>query len=189
VENQPAEQPLLKINLGCGHKHIQGYVNVDANPQVDPDIVMNIGRDPWPWADSSVDRAAASHILEHLETDELFHFMKELYRVMKPGCPVHIAIPHPRHDVFLHDPTHKTALTLTTLGLFSNAFHRECGWLHTPFSRYLQVDFKMIEINAVLDKRCEGMDGHQIEELEKRENNVIIEYHCIMSAEKPYDEE
>jgi SAM-dependent methyltransferase len=187
----PVETPLLKINLGCGRKKIEGYVNLDSNPHVEPDVLINVGRDPWPFEDSSVDRAAASHIMEHLDTDELMHFMKELYRVMKPGHPIHVAVPHPRHDVFINDPTHKTPITLTTLGQFSNAFHREMKWVHTPHSSFLKVDFTLIEINALLDKRFEGKElSHQeLSEIEQRENNVIIEYHIIMAAEKPYSEE
>lgn len=49
---------------------------------------------PWPWADSSVSEAHASHFLEHLTAPERILFVNELWRVLKPDATCQIIVPH-----------------------------------------------------------------------------------------------
>jgi SAM-dependent methyltransferase len=140
-----------------------------------------------------VDEAIAHHILEHLTSDEFFHFMKELYRVLKPGAVCSIAIPHPRHNVFLNDPTHKMPVTPDTIAMFCQANFRamieKTGGRLTPFFRYCRIDFDMTgAVNCVLDERIteeQRTSGKWIE-MEKRENNVVIEWRFLIKTVKPF---
>lgn len=70
------------------------------------DVVLNIGRDPWPWGDGSVESANASHFIEHLTTEERYHFFNELWRVLKPGGKCSFAVPHFASCRAYGDPTH-----------------------------------------------------------------------------------
>ena len=133
----------MKLNLGCGLHKLEGYVNVDEQEYVEPDVVADLTK-PWPFEDSSVDEAVASHILEHLTTDELFHFMRELHRVCKNGAVTHVAVPHPRSDLYLNDPTHQRPVMPGTMILFSKgALERMAakGTILTPFWKIVGVDF------------------------------------------------
>ena len=55
---------LLKLNLGCGQHHREGYINVDKYGS--PDILHDLETFPWPWRDNSVKEILLYHVLEHL---------------------------------------------------------------------------------------------------------------------------
>jgi len=182
-----------KLNLGCGHQKLPGWTNIDMEPSENPDMVLNLGVDTWPFPTDSVDETLAHHILEHLTTEEFFHFMKELYRVLKPNAVCSIAIPHPRHNVFLNDPTHRMPVTPDTIAMFCQANFRAMietvGGRLTPFWRYNRIDFDMAgNLNCVLDERIteEQRTNGEWRDLEMRENNVVIEWRFLVKAVKPF---
>ena len=111
----------LYLDLGCG-----------KNPRVDKDAAGNIVRafegvdcinfgqqhvidlrQPWPWADDSVDLVWSCHFFEHLEVAERVHFINELYRVLKwgpspdGGPRAQIVVPSGTNFCAYGDPTHK----------------------------------------------------------------------------------
>ena len=55
------------LNLGCGEDYIEHAVNVDINPSVNPDVVVDLQATPWPWANNAFEQVFANHILEHLD--------------------------------------------------------------------------------------------------------------------------
>lgn len=100
----------------------------------------------WPFPDNYADGARASHILEHLPGETFFHFMRELYRVCKPGAKVAIALPWPTHDIFRNDPSHYRAVMPGTMILFSNRYvrlMRDKGIFLTNFAARCGVDFDL----------------------------------------------
>lgn len=84
----------LRIDLGCGTRKREGFVGVDVRPFEGVDVVMDAGADRWPWNDSTVDEAHASHVVEHLTPAQRIHFVNELYRVLKPGARATLIAPH-----------------------------------------------------------------------------------------------
>lgn len=81
--NKPKEDKPILIDIGCGKNKKEGFTGVDIIPFEGVDIVMNAGKDKWPFKDNSVDEIHASHFVEHLEPNERIHFVNELYRVLK----------------------------------------------------------------------------------------------------------
>lgn len=81
--NQPKSDEPLRVDIGCGKAKREGFVGVDIIPFEGVDIVMNAGKDKWPFRDGSVDEVHCSHFVEHLEPNERIHFANELYRVLK----------------------------------------------------------------------------------------------------------
>ena len=81
--NQPKGDAPLRIDIGCGKNKKEGFVGVDIIAFEGVDIVMNAGKDKWPFKDGSVDEVHASHFVEHLEPEERIHFANELSRVLK----------------------------------------------------------------------------------------------------------
>lgn len=177
----------MRLNLGCGGKKLEGYVNVDAQSAAKPDVVLDIGRDTFPWDDNSIEGVQAWHIFEHLPPAPFFHCLKEIWRVCKPDALLGIIVPHPRHDVFVNDPTHVHAITPDGMLLFSSrhaASMRERGIEGvTTYGPYLGVDFDMHgKITKVLDHRVDPKAD--IELIEHTQNNVIIEYRFTMRVVK-----
>jgi len=74
----------LKLNLGCGRKKLDGYVNIDKYPTFGPDLVWDLEQAPYPFEANSITAIAAYHVLEHLgqATDVFLAVIKELHRIM-----------------------------------------------------------------------------------------------------------
>jgi len=138
----------LRLNLGCGAKKREGWINVDAASLCQPDVVCDLEATPWPWVDDAVEAVELIHVLEHLgQSPSVFlSIMKELWRVCCEGASVHIVVPHPRSDFFLGDPTHVRPIVGSTLDMFSQKRNDEwerLGAANTPLARYIGVDFEM----------------------------------------------
>ena len=99
----------IKLILGCGHKKMEGFINIDDDPLIEPDMVLNLNDAKLPFPDSSVDEVVAFHILEHIG-EPFIPLMKEIYRVCKSNADFHIKFPHHRGVWFVNDPTHVMAI-------------------------------------------------------------------------------
>lgn len=97
----------VRLDLGCGKNKKEGFFGVDVIRFDNVDLVMNLGEEVWPWADSSVDEAHASHFIEHLDVKERIHFVNELWRVLKPDAKALIIVPHGFSSRSFGDLTHK----------------------------------------------------------------------------------
>jgi predicted SAM-dependent methyltransferase len=73
----------IKLNVGCGDNKLEGYVNIDVNPNNKPDIALDITK-RLPLPDGCVDEIVMFHTIEHIE--EKFHsgILSEFHRVLKP---------------------------------------------------------------------------------------------------------
>lgn len=81
-----------KLNLGCGEDKKEGFVNLDWNKLVEPDVVHDLNNVPYPFSDNEFDLVNASHVLEHLEKP--FIIMEELHRILKPNGKLIVRVPH-----------------------------------------------------------------------------------------------
>ncbi|GAA5177678.1 hypothetical protein GCM10025771_15290 [Niveibacterium umoris] len=185
----------LRLNLGCGHRKLPGFLNVDKYPACEPDAVVDLEQFPWPWGDDSVAEVQLLHVLEHLGAapDVYLGLMRELWRVCCDGAAVHIVVPHPRHDSFLNDPTHVRAVTGDGLLMFSQKANRrwvEQGAANTPLGLYLGIDFDLVSTEIDLDpwwqRRLQAgeVDREGVFEAARRENNVIRQSKFVLIARK-----
>ncbi|MBI1974865.1 MAG: class I SAM-dependent methyltransferase, partial [Parcubacteria group bacterium] len=55
---------MKKLNLGSGAFRKDGYLNVDINPQCNPDIVHDLDFLPYPFKDDAFDLVETNHCLE-----------------------------------------------------------------------------------------------------------------------------
>jgi SAM-dependent methyltransferase len=80
----------LKLHIGCGPGHLEGWVNIDVHPAP---LAMNV---LWglPFMPGSARFIFVSHMLEHLFFPaEVQPFLAELRRVLAPGGIVRIVVP------------------------------------------------------------------------------------------------
>lgn len=125
---------LTKLDMGCGPNKKEGFTGVDVM-QFDGkvDIVCDL-RQPWQWADDSVDEIHCSHFIEHLEANERIHFFNELYRVMKKGCKAQIITPHWSSCRAYGDLTHKWPPVSEMFFYYLSKKWRSENAPHVPFT-------------------------------------------------------
>lgn len=171
----------MKLNLGSGTKKYGGYLNIDLNNHQDTDYVLNLEVDKLPFDDNSVTHVIAHHILEHLG-DGFIYCLKELYRVCCNNTVIDIRVPHPRHDIFLIDPTHKRPIYPHTLDMFSKARNKrdvDNNGSETPLGLIHNVNFEVIDHSFILDPYWQPkfamMSEDECEHIARSLNNVITE--------------
>jgi ubiquinone/menaquinone biosynthesis C-methylase UbiE len=81
----------MKLHLGCGSKHIPGFVHVDALTAPHVDIVGPVER--LPVDDNSASLIYACHILEHFGRYEYRTVLSEWLRVLKPNGVLRLSVP------------------------------------------------------------------------------------------------
>ena len=178
-----------KLNLGCGHKLIAGYVNIDNDSGVNPDHIVNIGVDVLPFEDNFFDEVLASHILEHI--NNYIFIMKELYRVCKHNATIEIIIPHHRSDWYYDDPTHVRPITINSFQLFSKKYcqkHIDEYSSSNGMALKENIDFEVIDVKVRFhDKwveRFKTMSEQEIADVIEERNNVIVEVYVKLSVIK-----
>ena len=82
----------MKLHLGCGKRHIPGFIHIDAVDYPHVDHVCQIDRLPF-LADHSVELIYACHVLEHFKRREVGLVLYEWFRVLKPGGILRLAVP------------------------------------------------------------------------------------------------
>ncbi|MBU0467700.1 MAG: class I SAM-dependent methyltransferase [Candidatus Omnitrophica bacterium] len=93
------------LDLGCRHQKVPGAIGVDMDPDADVDVIHDFDNFPYPFEDNYADKIFATHIIEHLEQPG--EFLKEIYRILKPGGQVFIATPHFTSYTAYCEHTHK----------------------------------------------------------------------------------
>lgn len=105
----------LKIDLGAGKNPKDGFIGADKIDFGNGNVIVDLGKDKWPWEDSSVEEAHSSHFLEHLTNldgrFERVHFFNELWRVLKPKAKCTLIVPHCFSVRYYGDPTHCEAFS------------------------------------------------------------------------------
>ena len=111
----------MKINLGSGSRHQEGFINIDINPSVNPDLVADIS-EGLPFEDSSVDYVRAFDFLEHIEMGKTIDVIDEIWRVLKPGGQFESFTPDAEYGQgAFQDPTHVSFWVENTWLYFTEA--------------------------------------------------------------------
>jgi predicted SAM-dependent methyltransferase len=111
----PIDRSPLLVDLGVGANYTDGWVHVDfyrprvckpkyfidswwprhrRMPEVETDL-----RYPLHCTDNVVDGVYTSHTLEHLWPNHAWQLLGEIFRILKPGCWLRIAVPDLRHAI------------------------------------------------------------------------------------------
>ncbi len=87
-----ARQLGLKLNLGCGHLPLEGYVNVDRRELPGVDVVADVA--DLGFDEGSVEEIFASHLLEHFPEEMLRRRLIPTWRsLLAPGGVFRAVVP------------------------------------------------------------------------------------------------
>ena len=122
-----------KLNLGCGFDYLEGFVNADLSPEVNPDVVCSFEK-KLPFDDNSFDYIKIKQVMEHVA--KLQDFLAEVYRISKPGAIIFVEVPYCYHQTAFSTLTHVNFFSITSFETLNakNRFHYD-----TP-----RVDFEII---------------------------------------------
>jgi SAM-dependent methyltransferase len=136
----------LRLDFGCGKNKKEGFFGIDLIDFEGVDLVLDIGKSPWPWEDSSVDEAHCSHFVEHLGVEERIHFVNELYRVLKPQAKALLITPHAFSGRAYGDLTHKWPPVVEFWFFYLN---KEWRAVNAPHNSFYTCDFEATWGNSI----------------------------------------
>jgi SAM-dependent methyltransferase len=130
----------MTLDVGCGIKKYPGSIGIDINPATAADVICDLDRFPYPFADRSFDRLRAIHVIEHLT--DVVRTMEEFHRLVRPGGRIRIETPHYTDYSSFCDPTHKQHLNSFSFRYFGD---KDGG-----FGYYTKAKFKEISVRITL---------------------------------------
>jgi predicted SAM-dependent methyltransferase len=134
--------PLPRVlNLGCGRHQLAGALNVDISSSVEPDLVVDLSRSPWPLPSDWFEVVHAYDVVEHV--DDVVAFFEEVHRVSAPGGIVHVTVPHFSCANAFTDPTHRHYFGLQSFDYLTGE-HRH--------NHYTSVRFQKEAVEAIFAK-------------------------------------
>lgn len=87
-----ARNDRLRLNLGCGHVPLEGYLNVDRRALPGVDVVAEV--DELPFEQGEVDEIFSAHLLEHFPQEQLRReLLPYFFNLLKEGGEFHAVVP------------------------------------------------------------------------------------------------
>jgi SAM-dependent methyltransferase len=108
------------LSVGCGHKPPQpDLIRLDISAAVNPDVVWDLGKTPYPFEDSSFSAIECFDVIEHL--DSIPTALAEFHRILEPGGILKLTTPHFSCANSYIDPTHRWHLSYFSFDYFSDS--------------------------------------------------------------------
>jgi SAM-dependent methyltransferase len=138
--SRDGKRALRVLDVGCGIHKQPGAIGLDRNPASRADVLADLDRFPYPFADGSFDRLTAIHVIEHV--DDVIRTMEEFHRLVRKGGTVRIETPHYSDFSSFCDPTHKHHLNSFSFRYF--------GEDHGGFGYYSKARFRQLSVRVKL---------------------------------------
>ncbi len=142
----------MKLNLCCGIKLLDGFLNVD---KVDiaryfPDATKNrdffvydLNTKPWPWLKETAEIIVMRDGLEHLASGTFVEVMEEIWRILVPDGEFACQVPDATTPQAFVDPTHTTFFTTLSMNYFDPS-----TLLGKLLPHYSQSKFKILKAES-----------------------------------------
>jgi len=147
-----------RLNLGCGDKIKEGWVNLDRIALDGVDVVHEMDDLPLPFPKNHFDEILCEHVLAY--SNNLIALMEELWRISRPGAVITIEQPYPFNKTWSTDPMYRSPVTEHTfpkyfgdkrLSYYSKARFRQVFWhiqrnRHNPFRKEnIQIKLEVVK--------------------------------------------
>ncbi|MBU0580719.1 MAG: methyltransferase domain-containing protein [Candidatus Margulisbacteria bacterium] len=109
-----------KLHLGCGKSKREGWINIDVDSKLKPDIVASAVKLNM-FKDCSTSIIEACHLLEHLTYDEAENALDEWFRVLKDNGKLYLELPDLRRCIeLLCEKSGREADWFAMIGLYGD---------------------------------------------------------------------
>ncbi len=109
------------LDVGCGNSKTAGAVGIDISPNTQADVLYDLNKYPWPFADDEFDLIICNDVLAHLE--DVIKAIEEIHRVSCKGATVQIRVPHFSSPQAYSDLTHKHFFSSQSFDYFADTNH------------------------------------------------------------------
>jgi SAM-dependent methyltransferase len=105
------------LSIGCGNKPpAPDLVRLDICADVEPDVVWDLDRLPYPFENESFTEIECFDVIEHLSN--ISATLQEIHRILEPNGILKITTPHFSCANSYVDPTHKYHLSYFSFDYF-----------------------------------------------------------------------
>lgn len=129
---------MKKLNLGCGKKILDGYINVDIQQADGIDKSFDFDKFPYPFKDNEFDYIFADNVLEHLKDPIMV--LNELHRITKRHGIIHIIVPYYNCAGAYNDITHKHWFNTNSIKEFT---------LGNQYDHKKKIKFDLVKLEPV----------------------------------------
>lgn len=138
----------LKVQIGCGHHRLDGYINCDLYRTDATDKVFDC-TSTWPFKTNSVETIYCSHTLEHLH--DYRTFFQEAHRVLTPGGNLQLRLPYGGHKAAYWDLTHVRPWYAESFCFLQPGYGTAIGNVqHQDWSHFFSVEDVVLRVTARL---------------------------------------
>jgi len=140
----------MKLNLGCNGIKLPGWINIDIDSNEGPDMVLDVTK-TLPFPEDSISAIMASHIIEHMYTDDAEVCLKHWHDLLTSDGILYVSIPDLKKiaRIFLLDPN---PMQFAFVGViyggdnnttFTNSTHTEhnrhkCGYIEESLKELVE---------------------------------------------------
>lgn len=132
------------LDLGCGTAKVKGAVGIDKISLPGIDLLGDIARFPYPFANNTFDCVYLNDVIEHIP--DTIGAMEEVYRISKPDAKIYIRVVNWNHRYASMDPTHVKFFTENSFDFFGKREGR---------SYYTQARFDIVSVTYGFDQRAQ----------------------------------
>jgi SAM-dependent methyltransferase len=167
----------VRLNVGCADNKVDGFLNLDMDERVRPDVQWDVETTPLPFADSTFDCILASHVLEHVH--RIIPLVYDFHRILKPGGHLIAVTPYGGSDDAWEAPQHVTYFTDKTWAYFSDRLYDAQQTAGSGARQgYRYADWEFITVRMI--PYPEFVDDPEIEFKRRHWRNVIQEVHAVL---------
>jgi predicted SAM-dependent methyltransferase len=169
----------MKLNIGCGNVHKEGWINIDIANLGAADIIHDATK-PFPYENDSVDFIYSEHFIEHITLADGLSFFKEAYRILKKDGVMRIACPDldVTIDQFVNDSWRedfaRNSIPATTRCEMLDMTMR--GWGHLYLYNYEEMEIRLKQCGFTQIERKELYKSFypELENMETRWASFLV---------------
>jgi len=81
------------LNLGCSEYKLNGFINIDFDPDVQPEMCIDLNKLGENFKENSVDFIFAGHVFEHFKKEDSQKLIETCFKILKPHRALLAVVP------------------------------------------------------------------------------------------------